>query len=173
MAITSWMIFNWAVVKVRDPIRFAGTCKAYSGSAISQQTASDPVLAADEVVVERRLDTEDMAQAGIAIDRLEVGLVGAQIIMDQPGLAAINGKHVGAAARIHDLRRPGGRCPHPCDKAGGADITRLGAADHGVAGQSRTNPVANHRRAAVAAASRPERRARSSWPPSRAGPRAR
>ena len=71
---------------------------------IGQHAPADPVLLAQDLIFELQSDTEDQTDAAIAVDSGEVRLIRAQVVVDQPGLAAIDGEHVGAAPRIQRLR---------------------------------------------------------------------
>ena len=54
---------------------------------VGHQAPADPVLLADDLVVEVLADAEDRADRGIAVDGFEVVFVGIEVVVDQPGPA--------------------------------------------------------------------------------------
>ena len=65
--------------------------------AVGDQSARDPVLFGNDFVVEVGADAENRAQAGIAVDRIKIVLVGAEIVVDEPCRTAVDRVHVAAA----------------------------------------------------------------------------
>ena len=100
-----------------------------SPEAVGDQAAADPVLLAQHLVFELGTDAQDVADRPVAVDRLEVLLRAVQVIVDQPRLAAVDGDHGAAAARIERQRHPGRRAHHR-QQARRADVGRLHALNH-------------------------------------------
>src|SRR4030081_3718263 len=94
---------------------------------VSDQPASVPVLSGDDVVAEVRPDAEDGADAGVAVDGIEIQLAWPQIIMHQPSLAAIDRIYHSGAAGIDDAGAPRRHLPLTTYEVGRANERRLHA----------------------------------------------
>src|SRR5258708_23216405 len=117
---------------------------------VGNQPASIPVFLRDDLVVETVFHAEDGPQAGIAIDLVEIALTRPHVVVHQPALTAVDRIDHARAARIDRTGAPGGRALLAIDQPGRADVRRLHALDHGIAGQFRTHRLANDRARAVA-----------------------
>src|SRR5262245_47404171 len=79
--------------------------------AIRDQATADPVLLRDHLIFETRPDAENRSDRPVAIDRIELGLVAVQEIVNEPGLASIDRDRGPAAPRVE-------RKVHPCGFSG-------------------------------------------------------
>ena len=125
--------------------------------AVGDQASTEPVFVGQQLVLEVAIDAEDRAQRPVAIDRLEVLLVGSQVVVDQPRLTAVDGVRGPAAAGVHDDRGPGRRRAEPLQETRRADVARLDALHDGVALQADAQ-LATHERATTVAADQERRR---------------
>ena len=125
--------------------------------AVDDQASAEPVLVGHQLVLEVAIHAEDRAQRPVAIDRLEVLLVGSQVVVDQPRLTAVDGVRGTAAAGVHDDRGPGRRRTEPLQETRRADVARLDALHHGVALQADAK-LTTHERATTVAADQERRR---------------
>ena len=118
---------------------------------LGHQTAAEPVFLAHQLVAEGLVHAEDGAQGPIAVHRVEVGFVVAQVVVHQPDLAAIDGVDIAAAARVHAEHGPGRRCLQAPDQARRADAGALHALHDLVAHQPDTHRLADGGSSAVTA----------------------
>ena len=142
-----------AVAGVRHPeVRgVAGDEDAPVAEAVGDEAAADPVFLADDLVREVGADAEDGADARIAVDRLEVFLARHQVVVDEPGLVAVDREADAAAARVARVAAPGALAADEAEQLRRADVGRLHALDHRRAGEDRADRLAHQRSAAVAA----------------------
>src|SRR5262249_7918672 len=140
------------IAGVRHPDVRGVTGDKYAPAAerVGHQAAAEPILARDDFVAELRADAEDRADARVAIDRLEIAVVGPEIIENHPALAAIDRYYVSRTIRVHRIGNPGGRAALHAEQVGRANERRLHAHDDGVALELRTDTVAHDRPRAVA-----------------------
>src|ERR1700759_554374 len=118
---------------------------------IGDQTAAVPVLLRNHLIFEIRIDAENGPQTTVAIDGLEIILVGLEIIVHQPALGAVDRIDHARAARIDGAGAPGAWVLLAIDQAGRADEGRLYALDDGVTGELGADRLAHARARAVAA----------------------
>ncbi len=57
---------------------------------VGHQAAADPVFLAEDAVLEAFVDAEDGADRPVAIDRVELRLVGLEVVVDQPAVMAVD-----------------------------------------------------------------------------------
>ncbi len=74
---------------------------------LGHQPPADPVLIGQELVFEVRPHPQDGADAAVAVHRREVPLVALEVVMDQPGLFAVDGDEVAGALGVVDVAHPG------------------------------------------------------------------
>ncbi len=118
---------------------------------VHDQPPADPVLVAEDLVREALLHAEQEAETGVAVDRLEVGLVGQEVVVHEPGLPPVDGDEVaralGGVEVAHPLRLP----PDPAEQPRRAEVGRLDALNDGVALKRRADLSTDGRASAVAA----------------------
>ena len=117
---------------------------------VGDETAADPVLLADDLIVEIIANAEDRTDRGVAVDRVEILLMLVEVIMDQPRLAPVDRHRVARAARIERQVHPARTPLHHLQKARRADVGGLHALHHRVARQLRADDRAHPRSPAVA-----------------------
>ncbi len=120
--------------------------------AIGHQPAPDPVLLAEDFVLEPLVDAEDGTDRPVAIDRVELRLVGPQMIMDQPAVVAVDRNGGAGTSRVEREHHPGRLVrAHQLLQLRRLDEGRLHALDHRRAGQAGADRFADEGAAAVAA----------------------
>src|SRR6185437_8744469 len=117
---------------------------------VRDEATAVPVFLRDHLVFEIRIDPEDGAQAAIAIDRLEIILVGPKIIMHQPALGAVDRIDHPGAARIDRAGAPGALVLLAIEQARRTDESRLHTLDDGIAGKFGADRLAHDRARTVA-----------------------
>lgn len=75
--------------------------------AVGHEAAADPVLLAEDLVLEVGAHAEDLADCPVAVDGLEVVFAGLEVVVQQPSLAPVDGVDVAAAARVEREGGPG------------------------------------------------------------------
>ncbi len=118
--------------------------------AVGDESPAEPVLLADHVVGEVVPHAEDGADGPVAIDGVEVGVVGGQVVVDEPRLPAVDGVAVPRAAGVEGERGPRRRVSLTVDQRRGPDERGLHPLDDGVAFEGGTNPAPDVGPAAVA-----------------------
>src|SRR4029077_1709737 len=113
--------------------------------------AADPVLLADDLVGEVGADAEDGADASVTVDGLEVFLVRHEMVVDEPGLLAVDREADAAAPRVARVAAPRAFAADEAEQFRRADVGRLDALDHRRAGEDRADRLADPRSATVAA----------------------
>lgn len=101
--------------------------------AVGHQAAADPVFLAQHLVLKVGAHAQNVANALVAVDRIKLGLVQVQVVLDQPVLLAVNRKHGAAAARVHGVASPGRLAGYQAHQPGRADVGGLHALDDGCA----------------------------------------
>ena len=124
-----------AVTRVRHPdVRRVPRQKhPAAAKPVCHQTPANPVFLAQHLVVEVGAHTQNVADALVAVHRVKLGFIGAQVVVDQPVVMAIDGKHRAATARVHGVTRPGRFAGDHRHQLRRADVGGLHALDDGCA----------------------------------------
>jgi hypothetical protein len=110
---------------------------------VGDETAPEPVLLGKDLVLEALVDAEDGPDRPIAIDGLEIRLVGPQIVVNDPALPAVDRVDIARSPRVEGEGRLGGLLGLQLDQLRRADIAGLGAGDDRVTFECRANALAH------------------------------
>ncbi len=113
--------------------------------AVRHHPPPDPVLLAEQLVLELGADAEQRADAGVAVDRVEPFFVRQQVVVDQPSLATVDGHQVSCPLGVVEVAHPGVRLGDPAEELRGADVAGLHALDHLLADQPGADGLAHQR----------------------------
>ena len=141
-----------AVTRHRYPQvrRIAADEDAPVSKPVRHQTAANPVLLGQYLVLEIGAHAQDGADGPVAVDRIEVGFVRVQVVVQQPGLAPVDRIHIAATPRIERKRGPGRLVAQQPEQGRRAKVGRLHPAHHGRALQRGADPAAHQGTPAVA-----------------------
>src|ERR1700722_15306002 len=92
------------------------------------QTARNPILFGNNFIAEIGIDAEDRTQTGVAVYRLEIVFIGAEVIVNQPRRAAVDGIDIAAALRVDRESAPRRFRFQTAEQGRRPDIRRLHAA---------------------------------------------
>src|SRR5205807_6694181 len=87
--------------------RIAGDERRTLAKPVRDQATAEPIFLGDDVVFEVRADAENGANAGVAVDRMEIGLVCLHVVVHQPPLAAVDRVYHAGAPRVDSPGSPG------------------------------------------------------------------
>src|SRR5581483_10506348 len=119
--------------------------------AVGHEATADPILLADDLVLEGIIHAENGAQRPVAIDAVELDFFGCEVIVDQPVVATVDRDGRAATARIERHGHPGRLLGDQILQRRGTDVGGLYALHDVGAGKARADQLADDGAAAIAA----------------------
>ena len=113
---------------------------------VGNQAAANPILFADDLVVEVGADAEDRADRPVAIDAVELGFIRLKIIVDQPVSWPSMATVVPQRRGLSDMVIQAGFCVIKSHQIRRMDIGRLHALHDIGAGKARADRFADEER---------------------------